>query len=67
MLECSLGLIFTDATGGGVNAIQIDPEVMPQPVFEVQTIEPYFQSKYFIHKGFISMTLQQISHFLIIR
>jgi len=52
MLECSLDLIFTVATCGVVNVIQIDPEVLPQSVFEVQKNKPHFQSKYFIHKLF---------------
>jgi hypothetical protein len=55
---CSLDLIFTDATGGVVNVIQIDPEVLPQSVFEVQTSKPHFQNKYFIHNLFISMIVQ---------
>jgi hypothetical protein len=58
MLEFSLDLIFTDATGGVVNVIQINPDVLPQPVFEAQTSKLHFQSKYFIHKLFISMILQ---------
>ena len=58
MLDRSLDFIFTDATGGVVNVIQIDPEVLPQSVFEVQKGKPHFQSKYFIHKLFISNIVQ---------
>jgi len=57
-MECSLDLIFAHVTVGVVNVIEIDPEVLTQSVFEVQTSKPHFQSKYFIHKQFISMIVQ---------
>jgi hypothetical protein len=57
-MEFSLDLILPDATVGVVNIIQIDPEVLPKSAFEVQTSKPHFQSKYFIHKLFISKMVQ---------
>jgi len=56
MLECSLDLIFTDATGCVVNVIQIDPEVLycHSQCLKYKRLK-LFPSKYFTHKLFISM------------
>ena len=58
MLESFLDFVFTDATGGVINVILKDPQVLPQSVFEVQTNNPHFQNNYFIHELFVSMIVQ---------